>query len=204
MRHLFLRLPSHLLLACALVFALGACDSNDPVDDPIDNPDDGDDGEGEDGTYACAVPDLGDVADGQAIVTYDYAVFNSDRDETGEYTGDATYGSTEEFSTLYSVIYLPNGDGSSRNVTLYDDTEAALTPGEYEIDFSGATGFVGYFLATEGGLTTRNGGGGTLDITSVENSIATGTFEFGDSVSAFCGAFKATFDDSLAPEGFDP
>jgi hypothetical protein len=201
------RLPYHLLLAFALVFTLGACDSNDPADDPIDNPGDGDDdGNGDDGdnTYACTVPSLGDVAVGQFTVTFDYAVFNSDDDATGEYTGTAAYGSVDDFGDLYSVVYLPDGDGSARNVTLYDETDEALTPGEYQVDFSGAEGFVGYFLTAEGGTTTRNGGSGTLDIASVEDGVATGTFEFGDSISAFCGAFKAELDENLDPSGFDP
>lgn len=207
---LFLRLPYRLVLAFALVFALGACDSNDPVDDPIENPGDGDgngDGDGDDGdnTFACTVPDLGDVAVGQSVVTFDYTVFNSDEVETGEYSGGAAYGSVEDIGDLFSVIYLPDGDGSTRNVTFYEETDAAFASGEYPlVGFSGAEGVVGYFFVVEGSTTRRAGGSGTLDIASVENGVATGTFEFGTSFSAFCGAFKAEFDDTLTPEGFDP
>lgn len=199
---LSLRLPL-LLLALALAFSLGACDSSDPVDDPIDNPGDGDGGN-DDGTYSCTIPALSGIEVGEAVVAYDYAVTNSDEDATGEYTGDAAYGSVEDFGDLYSVIYLPDGDGETHNVTFYDETDEALAPGEYEIDFSGNAGYVGLFYEDTGEFTSRNGGSGTLDITSVEDGVAAGTFEFGDSISAFCGAFRAELDNDLDPVGFDP
>jgi hypothetical protein len=202
-----LRLSSF-FLAIALAFSLGACDSSDPVDDPIDNPGNGDDGDsgdnGDDGTYSCTIPSLDGIAVGEATVAFDYAVTNADDDATGEYTGAASYGSVEHFSDPYSVIYLPDGDGTTNNVTFYEQTDAPLAAGEYSVELLGSGEYVGYFFIDHGDFQERSGGGGTLEIVSVEDGVAAGTFEFGDSFSAFCGAFRAELNDDLDPVGFDP
>lgn len=198
---------SSFVLAITLAFSLSACDSSDPVDDaPIDNPGDGDDGgdSGDDGTYSCTIPSLDGIAVGEATVAFDYAVTNADEDATGEYTGAAAYGSVERFDDPYSVVYLPDGDGTTNNVTFYEQTAEALAAGDYTVELLGSGDYVGYFYSDYGDFQERSGGSGTLEIVSVEDGVASGTFAFGDSFGAYCGAFRAELGDDLDPVGFDP
>ncbi|NNF04879.1 MAG: hypothetical protein HKN17_10480 [Rhodothermales bacterium] len=186
-----------------ILLAASACDSSDPASTSDD-----DDVDVDDGAYSCTAPSPDDLSVGESKVVFDYADFQGDDDISGDYTGRALFGTVFESNTEYSTLYLPEGDGSTRNLTIYNEAtyvpDGILEEGTRVIDATSAPDFRAYLYVDRGNISERNGGFGTLTVSSVERNVATGTFEFGDSFSAFCGAFKAEVSADLDPAGFDP
>lgn len=186
------KLFPRLLLCLLLAGALAACDSGSD-DDPLpDNPPDGDPG------LRCAVPSLGDVADGRFALEYE---FNGDFEE---HAGEAVFGFVEHEGATHFVLHFvePAGenDGVNEYVVSVTSARADLPDADtYSVEFQ-RPWTLGYSTGGGGGSV-----GGDLTLRSVGDDEVVGTFAGGynfdsDVSESMCIAFEATRSDDIDPE----